>query len=246
MSLILPAPETGTDLWHYFTRHHFEVDGFKAWIAEPKIKAPGRPWSWCLEWAEAFVPRQGSLELLDRGFHHVHVNILGTYANEKGLRILDRMYEITQKAGLAKKAVLIGISLGGLYSYRWASRNPEKVAVIYGDAPVCRLDFNIRDFGKPIMEAYGMASEEELRNFRENPIDLLEPIIRAGVALIHVVGQDDLCVKTAENTDVMEKRCIEFGGIMKVIRRNLWGHHPHGLDNRAELLNFIFEHYNLD
>jgi len=31
----------------------------------------------------------------------------------------------------------VGVSRGGLYCYNWASQNPEKVACIYGDAPVC-------------------------------------------------------------------------------------------------------------
>ena len=51
-----------------------------------------------------------------------------------------------QARGLGKKAVLIDISRGGLYAYRWAAEYPEKVAVIYGDAAVC--DFKSCPGGK--------------------------------------------------------------------------------------------------
>jgi len=41
--------------------------------------------------------------------------------------------------GFAEKPALIGLSRGGLYCYNWAIENPDKVACIYGDAPVCDM-----------------------------------------------------------------------------------------------------------
>ena len=34
------------------------------------------------------------------------------------------------------------------------------------------------------------------------------------------------------------KRILELGGAITTIRRNYWGHHPHGLDDTEVLLEF--------
>ena len=47
--------------------------------------------------------------------------------------------ELTGKHGFAKKVVLEGMSRGGLIIYNWAAANPDKVAAMYGDAPVMDL-----------------------------------------------------------------------------------------------------------
>ena len=54
--------------------------------------------------------------------------------------------KIRGKFGFAKKAALVGLSRGGLYCYNWAVANPDKVASLYGDAPVC--DFKSWPGGK--------------------------------------------------------------------------------------------------
>ena len=47
--------------------------------------------------------------------------------------------ELTGAYAFAPKPVLIALSRAGLYCYNWAAANPDKVACIYGDAPVCAL-----------------------------------------------------------------------------------------------------------
>ena len=65
------------DLWHGFKRHNFTVDGCQAWVVEPKQAAAGNPWTWCMEFPDAFTERTGVLQLLEKGFHHVHI-VVGT------------------------------------------------------------------------------------------------------------------------------------------------------------------------
>ena len=68
-------PESWTaDEWYGFTRHHFDFEGCKAWIVEPKYPAGDGRWSWCTVWPEAFVRRVGIVALLEHGFYHVHVD----------------------------------------------------------------------------------------------------------------------------------------------------------------------------
>ena len=78
-------PEGETVEWYGYRRHNFEREGHKGFIVEPPHPATGLPWSWCIQWAEAFVPRTPALKLLERGFHHVFLDVFSTYMNESGI-----------------------------------------------------------------------------------------------------------------------------------------------------------------
>ena len=56
-----PWPGARVDLWHGFVRHRFAVDGATAWVVEPRQAALGKPWTWCLEFPDAFTDRTGVL-----------------------------------------------------------------------------------------------------------------------------------------------------------------------------------------
>ena len=46
------------DTWYGFERRVFEFQGREAWIVEPSaFPAEGTPWTWTIQWAEAFVDR---------------------------------------------------------------------------------------------------------------------------------------------------------------------------------------------
>ncbi len=48
---------------------------------------------------------------------------------------------------------------------------------------------------------------------------------------------------TAVNDGLRERRLLEAGGNIQMARFDLYGHHPHGLDDPAPLADFIFRHY---
>jgi dienelactone hydrolase len=244
-----------TDTWRGYTRHHFTVDGLTAWIVEPRVAAPGRPWTWCMEFPDAFTERTGVPQLLERGFHHVYIKVGNTFGSPAALRHFDAFYRILQDRGLAKKAVLIGISRGGLYAYNWAALNPEKVAAIYGDAPVG--DFKSWPGGKglgkgspkdwaALQQHYGFQTEGETLAYTKNPVDQLAPLARAKIPLLHVVGDADDVVPVEENTAVIERRYRELGGHMIVVHKPGGGHHPHGLDDPTPVVAFILKHAGAD
>jgi len=244
-------PNETVDTWHGFQRHCFTIAGCRAWVVEPKQTLPGNPWSWCMEFPDAFTDRCAAPALLEKGFHHAHIGVGNTFGSPDALKRFNAFYEALVSHGLAKRAVLIGISRGGLYAYRWASENPEKVAVIYGDAPVC--DFKSwpgpkgKGKGSPgdwkeLLKCYGFKDEPEALAYRGNPIDLLEPLAKAKIALIHVVGNADDVVPVAENTALVEERYRKLGGEIQVIHKPGIGHHPHGLDDPAPVVKFILDH----
>ncbi len=239
------------DQWHGFTRHTFTCDGCKAWVVEPKEALPNKPWSWCMEFPDAFTDRCAAPQLLAAGFHHVHITVGNTFGSPPAQAHFDAFYAELQKHGLAPKAVLIGISRGGLYEYRFATLHPERVAVIYGDAAVC--DFKSWPGGKgkgkgspndwkALIPLYGFKDEAEALAFTGNPIDVLAPIAAAKIPLIHVVGDADDVVPFAENAAIIEERYKALGCEIKVIHKPGVGHHPHGLDDPAPVVKFILDH----
>jgi pimeloyl-ACP methyl ester carboxylesterase len=248
-------PEGEVDTWHGFTRHTFKVDGCTAWVVEPKEAMPGNPWTWCMEFPDAFTERTGVPKLLDKGFFNIHIEVGNTFGSPAALRHFDAFYQAISDAGLAKKGTFIGISRGGLYAYNWAAQNPDKVVCIYGDAPVC--DFKSWPGGKgkgqgspadwqALMKCYGFKDEAEALAWKLNPVDNLAPLASARIPLIHVVGDIDDVVPVKENTAIIEQRYKELGGEIKVLHKPGVGHHPHGLDDPQPLVDFILQKTRLE
>lgn len=247
----LSWPGENIDTWNGFRRHVFKVDGCECWVVEPKQAAPGNPWTWCMEFPGAFTARTGVPKLLEKGFHHVHINVGNTFGSPAALKHFDAFYRVIAEKGLAQKGALIGISRGGLYAYNWAALNPDKVACIYGDAPVC--DFKSWPAGKGkgagskgdwagVIKSYEFKDEAEALAYKLNPVDNLAALAKAKIPLIHVVGDADTTVPVEENTTIVERRYKELGGEMVVIHKPGVGHHPHGLDDPQPLVEFILKH----
>lgn len=239
------------DEWHGFKRHTFQVDGCKAWVVEPKKALPGNPWSWCMEFPDAFTQRCAAPQLLAAGFHHVHIVVGNTFGGPEAVKHFNAFHDFLTAHGLAKKAVLIGLSRGGMYAYRFASQRPEAVSVIYGDAPLCDLKtvHGAPGYGKGnpvewanVMKAYGFKSDEEGLAYTGNPVDTLAPLAKAKVAIIHVIGDADDIVVPQNNSNLIEQRYRELGGNMQVIHKIGVGHHPHGLDDPKPVVDFILQH----
>jgi pimeloyl-ACP methyl ester carboxylesterase len=146
---------------------------------------------------------------------------------------------------------LVGLSRGGLYCYNWATANPDKVACIYGDAPVC--DFKSWPGGKGkgkgdarnwklVQQLYGFQDEAEALAYKKNPIDCLQPLAKGGVPLLHVYGDADKVVPWEENTGIIATRYRKLGGKITLIAKPGVGHHPHGLDDPTPIVEFIVKH----
>lgn len=238
-----------TDLWQGHTRHHFTVAGKSAWIVIPKTPLPGGLWTWVTEFPDAFVPRTGVPELLKRGIFHAHVSDFNRLGAPEQLAVMDEFHRVMTTAGFAKKPALIGLSRGGFMAYRWAQKEPAKVACIYADAPVCDLKSWPGGFGKgkgskadweTAKKLYGWKTDDKGKNFEGNALDE-KPLARlaaAKVPLLHVVGSEDVVVPVAENTAILAERYGRLGGEIIVIPHHA-GHHPHGLENPAPVVDFI-------
>ena len=85
-------------------------------------------------------------------------------------------------------------------------------------------------------------TESEILNYKKNPVDNLQPLAKAGIPLLHIVGDADLVVPPAENTAIIERRYKEMGGDIQVIHKPGVGHHPHSLVDPKPIVDFIMKH----
>ena len=134
MVLLIPLL-LAAQTYHGFVQHDFKVVGLDAMLVEPKTPRKGKPWIWRME----FFDHRPELDLalLDRGFFLAHIEVGNTHGCPAAMEQCSALYrELVTRFGLSKKPILEGFSRGGLYAYNWAVRNPDKVAAIYGDAPV--------------------------------------------------------------------------------------------------------------
>jgi pimeloyl-ACP methyl ester carboxylesterase len=241
-----------------FEQYEFKLDGHRCIIVKPATAARGKPWIWR---ARFFGHQpQADIALLKKGFHIAYIEVGGLFGNPAAVERWNLFYGyLTREHGLSSKVALEGMSRGGLIIYNWAGANPEKVSCIYGDAPVC--DFRSwpgdlyrrkENKGEPLrraqrgawaacLKAYGL-SEEQVKTYKGNPVDNLEPLAKAGIPLLHVCGGADKIVPVAENTAVLEKRYKALGGSIKVILKKGVGHHPHSLKDPEPIVSFVLKH----
>jgi pimeloyl-ACP methyl ester carboxylesterase len=240
-------PFVGTQsTWEGFARWDFDHGGRKATVVVPATPAPGRPWLWRGEFFGAFATVDRAL--LARGWHVVYLDCRDTFGNPATMRRWESFYQVlTQQHGLGRRPVLLGMSRGGLYVYNWAALHPDQVALIYGDAPVCDIKSWPAGKGKGIgnprdwqlfREVYGFTEAQALA-WKGNPIDLLGPIARAKIPIIHVVGDADDKVPVEENTAVLKQRYEALGGHVELIVKKGGGHHPHALTDPTPIVDYI-------
>ena len=237
----LRLPEHTTDTWQGASRHRFTLFGCETWVVEPPEPAPGNRWFAVPEWPTAYPGRNGAAELLRLGFYMVHIRLFGEYASPEAVGVMYSFYQWLQERGFASKGALIGMSLGGLYSFRFAETHPECVACIYADAPVCDLGFGLERSYRVdgIMKAYKLTDPQQMAGHPLSPVNHYSAMVKAGIPVLMILGLDDNVVDHKTNGSLLAERYQAAGGSVKVIGRESWGHHPHGLDDPAPIVRFV-------
>ena len=133
------------DQWNGFTRHTFSrrlhrLGGRAEALAagQALVVVHGVPGRLHPALRGAGAAREGLPPCPHRGRQHLRL--------PGGGRPLRCLLCRAHRQGPGAQGGVIGISRGGLYAYRWAAGDPARVAVIYGDAPVC--DFKSWPGGK--------------------------------------------------------------------------------------------------
>ena len=232
--------------YHGFRCLDFTFEGHEAKIVFPDIAEPQRNWIWRARfWGHE---PQTEIALLNKGFHVVYIDAAEYRGNHEAVSLWNRFYDyLVKNYNLNQKAVLEGMSRGGLYIYNWGSENTGKVACIYADAPVCDLrswpggkgkGSGSKEEWEAHLKAYNL-TEETVNEFRGMPVYNCVKLAKAGVPVLHVCGATDDVVPVDENTYVLEKNFKEAGGNIKIILKEGIGHHPHSLKDPSPIVRFI-------
>lgn len=235
--------------WQGYRMQEFTFDGVAARIVFPRSPHVDRPWIWRARfWGHE---PQTDLALLGHGFHLVWIDVADLYGNPQAVERWNKFYDfLRSEHHLHPKVALEGMSRGGLIIYNWAAENPEKVACIYADAPVCDIKSWPGGKGKSpgsasdwekCLQAYQL-TEVSASDFLNIPIHNAQKVAAANIPVLHVCGATDEVVPIDENTFPLEETFKKAGGVIKVIVKEGIGHHPHSLENPAPIVRFILSH----
>lgn len=230
--------------WNGCDRYDFRFKGRDAVVVVPRKAAEGKPWIWRPAFFDAFPSVDKAL--LEKGFHVVYYDVTHCYGNPRAVALGTEFYHYMKDFyGLSSKVTLEGFSRGGLYALNWAAANPDKVACIYVDAPVCNVfswpGRKRADLWNDLLKEWKL-TDEEMNAFKGNPIDCLEPLAKADIPIISVCGDADKVVPYEENTGILQARYRALGGRVEVILKPGIDHHPHSLENPEPVLEFILRY----
>ena len=228
----------------------FTFQGHEAKVVFPTQPNKGRNWIW----RARFWAHQPQLDraLLEKGFHLVHVDVTDLFGGPEAVQLWNDFYEhCKKKFKLNQKVVLEGMSRGGLIIYNWAAQNTDKVACIYADAPVCDIKSwpaglykgkGSKSRWELCKKAYGLTSDKDVKDFKAGGAIYNAPIVaKAKIPVIHVCGLADQIVPYEENTAIIEKLFQKEGGMIKIIKKEAVGHHPHCLKDPTPIVDFILK-----
>ena len=228
-----------SDTWYGYKRTVFDFEGHEAWVVSPKCEpAAGLPWTWTMQWAEAYVDRTGVLDLLAKGWHHVTIDTFQHRMDEEGLRVSRALQKfLVEEIGFAPKACLVGMSWGGFFSTRYAATFPECVGRIYLDAPLMNFDGFAKVGGTPTENAAQIGPWANMPPADGNwstdsrmPVNMADRLAKAGIPILLLYGGQDATVPPASNCELFAERFKAAGGKIDIRHRALYGHHPHGED----------------
>ena len=129
------------------------------------------------------------------------------------------------------------MSWGGFFSVRYANRYPGNVAKIYMDAPLLCFQDSRLGIGpwEGKMPADGWVASPDM------PRNMAESIARADVPLLVLYGGMDTTCPPDYNCEPFMERFRAAGGDLTVVKRGLYAHHPHGVEESDDSIKRFFE-----
>ncbi|MDR1225067.1 MAG: GDSL-type esterase/lipase family protein, partial [Tannerella sp.] len=224
----------------------FRFNGRESKVVKPKRTAAAHPWIWHVRFF-GHEP-QTEIALLERGYHLVYNDQAERMGNKQNIDEWNQFHKLLHEGGLSRKAVLEGMSRGGVYVFNWAAANPDKVAAVYVDNPL--LDMKAMYCGpdgteKPeneitrgIRENWGV-ERSQIKNFNESPIDKIDAIVKGNYPILILCAELDDAAVNSQNAFPFEKKIREKGGDITLIEKKGFKHHPHSFPNPSLIVDFI-------
>ena len=228
---------------------NFLFEGRKATVVHPTTPANGY-WVWKAEYYDAFPNFEEAM--VGRGYHICFIDHDNRWASPDSIEQSARFLQfVAEKYNLKQRGIAVGMSCGGLISATLAEKHPELIDVLYLDAPVMNIlslaglgemkEASVEAFRREIFDTYQLC-DWSLVSFRGSPIDNMQPLIDHKIPIIMLYGNMDKVVIYLENGKVLEDFYRANGGTLKVIRKSMVGHHPHGLEDPTPIIEFVEAH----
>ncbi len=237
--------------WHGFKRADFRFEDRRAILVFPHTAGWGSGhWACKMEYFDAFPKLE--CDLLDAGFHLAYLENRNRWGCDADHDAKVRFAEyLKRQYGLSDRFVPVGMSCGGCHAVNFASRYPERVSVLYLDAPVlnfcsCPMGWGtgieLDDGGgwEELKQAYGFTIST-LLTYREHPMDRIPTLIRYEIPVVLVYGDSDPVVPYSENGKVLEEAYRDARLPLFCVGKPGCAHHPHGLEDTGGILAFIRE-----
>ena len=238
------------ELWKGYKKEDFSVNGRNSVIVYPDKPADGNPWVWRTEFFGAFD--YADMDMVKNGRFVLNHAVCDMYGCPQSVEMMKEFYDYAVKTyNLSSKPSLFGFSRGGLYAVNFALRYPDCVSCLYLDAPVTDIrswpggllpeSTGDEECAKECMDWYGIKTKEEYLNFKNSPNDNAAKIAELGIPTIIVAGQEDKTVPVKYNCEVFIRNFREnnLTTPLKVIFKPFCDHHPHSLEDPAEITEFI-------
>ncbi|MDO4575135.1 MAG: prolyl oligopeptidase family serine peptidase [Planctomycetia bacterium] len=248
-SLLVAAEFPGTkSSWNGFDMYRFSLDGRPVQVVLPKEPAAGNPWVW----RAVFFGHEPQTEIamLNRGWYVAWIGTSDLLGSPQCTAERTSLYNLlVNDYKFHPKPVMLGMSRGGICSLMWAIANPDKVAGLYIDAPVCDLKSWPGGKGKgcgskgdwaQALKVFNM-NEEELMNFKGNPIHACTVLAEHKVPILIVAGDSDRTVPWEENGLILSETYKKAGGNVEIILKPGCDHHPHSLKDPTPIVDFMLK-----
>ena len=211
---------------------------------KPKTTPNGK-WALKTEYFDAFPDVQ--LALLEKGYHLAYSqNKTRWYYPEDTLVHGALANYMRDEMGLSEKCAVIGMSCGGMKGIYFAARYPEKVSVLYLDAPVVNLLSCPFGLGRaecvPLRNEFVSVLGKDLVDmlaFRDHPLDNIPRLTENKIPLVLVSGDSDTTVPFDENGIHLKEAYEKAGCDFALYMKPGGGHHPHSLEDNTPILDFI-------
>ena len=228
-----------------YRMEEFTFKGHDAKIVFPNKANEARFWIWRARfWGHE---PQVDKALLEKGFHLVYVDVAGMWGNNEAVDLWNDFYLfVTEKYQLNSKAVIEGMSRGGLIVYNWTFQNTEKVACIYVDAPAMGFTSwpgpeGDKELWDECIKTNGL-TPKKAKKYKDVPLEKAKIIADAEIPVLHVCGDADKVVPYKRNTGKFAKKLKRAGGEIEIIIKKGVGHHPHSLPDPKPIAGFILDH----
>lgn len=230
--------------WQGADRYDFVYGDVKATIVAPANPVKGNPWIFRPAFFGAFANADAGL--VAKGWTIAYLDLTNRYGSRGAQGLFSKFYNYLVKSySLSAKVTLEGLSRGGLFCLNWAASNPDKVASIYLDAPVCDITSwpgrKQAGLWKDMLKEYNIA-DTKADAYNDSMLATRVKIAKARIPVLIVAGNADTVVPYTDNAEKLRDLLVANGGNVKVILKPGIGHHPHGLVDSTPIIQFVLNH----